>query len=110
MRWRQVVLHTTSTRGCCRRIVYRCYSHTAADDVGSAAHVARLLGAPVVLVVDANAMATSAAALVKGFHDFDPRVRVAGVILNRVGSEGHARWLQTAIERHVGIPVIGYLV
>src|SRR5258708_2595030 len=84
--------------------------YSADDDLGSAAHVARLLDAPVLLVVDANAMATSAAALVKGFHDFDPRVRVAGVILNIVGGDGHARWMQAAIERLVGIPYGGILV
>jgi cobyrinic acid a,c-diamide synthase len=79
------------------------------DDSGSAAHIARLLDAPVILVIDAKAMARSAAALVKGFHDFDPRVPVAGVILNRVGSERHAHLLQEAIETAVGIPVLGCL-
>jgi cobyrinic acid a,c-diamide synthase len=79
------------------------------DDSGSAAHLARLLDAPVILVIDAKAMASSAAALVKGFHDFDPRVPVAGVILNRVGSERHARLLQEAIKTSVGIPVLGCL-
>jgi len=52
---------------------------------GSTAHLAALLGAPVVLVVDAAAAGRSVAALVAGFAGFDPRTRLAGVILNRVG-------------------------
>lgn len=79
------------------------------DDAGSTAHVARILEAPILLVLDVGAMARSAAALVQGMRDFDPRVRVAGVILNRVGSEGHARMVKDAIEENVGVPVVGYL-
>jgi cobyrinic acid a,c-diamide synthase len=84
--------------------------YSSEDDIGSAAHIARLLSMPVLLVLDANAMARSAAALVKGFRDFDPRIRLAGVMLNRVGSTGHARLLQEAIERTVNMPVVGYLI
>ncbi len=74
----------------------------------STAHVARLLDAPVVLVVDAAAMSTSVAALVSGFRSFDPRVRVAGVLLNRVGSEGHERLLREALAPS-GVAVLGAL-
>jgi cobyrinic acid a,c-diamide synthase len=77
-------------------------------DFASTAHVARLLDAPVVLVVDAKAMAGSVAALVSGFASFDPRVRVAGVILNRVGSETHEEMLRTALAP-LGVPVAGAL-
>ena len=59
-------------------------------ELASTAHVAKLLQAPVVLVVDAAAMARSVAAIVHGYRTFDPDVNVAGVILNRVGSEAHA--------------------
>ncbi|MFN8490423.1 MAG: cobyrinate a,c-diamide synthase [Caldilineaceae bacterium] len=79
------------------------------DDTGSAAHIAHLLGAPVILILDASAMARSAAAIVRGFRDFDPQVRIAGVILNRVGGAGHAQMVQTAIESATGVPVVGYL-
>lgn len=79
------------------------------DDTGSTAHVARLLDAPVLLVVDVSAMARSAAALVQGFRDFDPRVRIGGVILNRIGSEGHARMVTEAVESSTGVPVLGYI-
>lgn len=68
------------------------------SDEGSTAQIARLTGAPVVLVVDAKGLARSAAALVKGFAEFDPEVRLAGVIFNGVGSENHGRVLREAVE------------
>jgi cobyrinic acid a,c-diamide synthase len=75
-------------------------------EYASTAHVAKLLGAPVVLVVDASAMARSAAALVDGYASFDGDLEVAAVILNRVGSPAHERLLRDAIEP-VGVPVLG---
>jgi len=77
-------------------------------ELASSAHVAKLLRAPVVLVVDAAAMARSAAAIVHGFASFDPEVDVAGVVLNRVGSPWHAELLREAIEP-LGVPVLGVL-
>jgi cobyrinic acid a,c-diamide synthase len=74
----------------------------------STADVARLLDAPVVLVVDASAMSTSVAALVRGYRDHDPRVRIAGVVLNRVASDAHEQLLREAIEP-LGLPVVGCL-
>jgi cobyrinic acid a,c-diamide synthase len=74
----------------------------------STAHVAKLLDAPVVLVVDAAAMSTSVAALVAGFRDHDRDVRVAGVILNRVGSDGHEELLRDALAP-LSIEVLGAL-
>ncbi len=70
---------------------------------GSTAHLAALLGLPVVLVVDARSMARSAAAVVHGFATFDPAVTVAGVIWNRVGSPNHRRILDEALES-AGLP------
>ncbi len=64
---------------------------------GSTAHVAKILSCPVILVVDAKSQARSAAALVQGFVNFDPQVRVAGVIFNNVGSANHARILREAL-------------
>jgi len=75
---------------------------------GSTAHVAGLLGAPVVLVVDASAQGRSVAALVSGFASFDPAVRLAGVILNRVGSPRHEQILRDALAG-IGMPVLGAL-
>ena len=75
---------------------------------GSTAHVAGLLGAPVALVVDASAQGRSVAALVSGFASFDPAARLAGVILNRVGSARHEQILRDALAG-IGMPVLGAL-
>jgi cobyrinic acid a,c-diamide synthase len=77
-------------------------------ELASTAHVAKLLHAPVVLVVDAAAMARSVAAIVHGYASFDPDVNIAGVVLNRVGSPWHATLLREALEP-LGIPVLGAL-
>jgi cobyrinic acid a,c-diamide synthase len=75
-------------------------------DFGSTAHVARLLGAPVVLVVDAARAGRSVAALVAGFAAFDPRTPVPGVIFNRVASDRHERILREALAAS-GVAVYG---
>lgn len=80
----------------------------ATDGFASTAHVAALLRAPVVLVVDAAAMSRSIAAMVHGYATFDPDVRVAGVIANRVGSDGHVELLRDALAP-LGIPLLGAL-
>ena len=76
--------------------------------VGSTAEVAALLQAPIVLVIDASGMAASIGALVRGFRTYDPNAWVAGVILNRLGGEGHYRYLLPALEQE-GVEVLGYL-
>lgn len=73
---------------------------------GSTAHVAGLLGAPVLLVVDARGQSHSIAALLHGFSTFDPATRLAGVILNRVGSPRHEQVLRQACDA-AGVPVLG---
>ncbi|MET0414796.1 MAG: cobyrinate a,c-diamide synthase [Actinoplanes sp.] len=80
---------------------------TGAGETGSTAQVAALLDAPVILVVDAAAQGRSIAALVHGFRSFGT-VRMAGVILNRVGSDRHEAILREACEE-VGTPVLGAL-
>jgi cobyrinic acid a,c-diamide synthase len=77
-------------------------------ELASTAQVAKLLQAPVVLVVDGSAMARSAAAIVHGFRTFDPDLDVAGVVFNRVGSEVHEELLREAVEP-LGVPVLGAL-
>ncbi len=77
-------------------------------DFASTAHVAKLLRVPVVLVVDARAMARSAAAMVHGYASFDPELRLAGVVLNRVGSAAHEKMLRDALGP-LGVPILGIL-
>src|SRR5208282_576369 len=80
------------------------------QDTGSTAQIAKIIGAPVILVVDAKSQARSAAALVRGFAEFDPQVRVAGVIFNNVASDNHARILQDAVESlGAGVKIVGCL-
>nr|WP_208407438.1 cobyrinate a,c-diamide synthase [Amycolatopsis granulosa] len=74
----------------------------------STAHVARLLAAPVVLVVDASAASRSVAATVLGFARYEPGVEIAGVILNKLGSPRHEEEIRAALVR-TGIPVLGAL-
>ncbi|HTJ64948.1 MAG TPA: cobyrinate a,c-diamide synthase [Alphaproteobacteria bacterium] len=75
---------------------------------GSSADVAAALGWPVLLVLDAAGQSQSAAAVAKGCATYDPRIRVAGVVLNRIGSPRHGRLAGEAIEA-LGIPVVGAL-
>src|SRR5512137_1157555 len=78
-------------------------------DLGSTAQIAKVLKAPVIFVVDARSITRSAAALVKGYMDFDPQVDIRGVILNKVGSERHARKAREEIERYAGVEVVGVI-
>lgn len=77
-------------------------------ELASTAHVAKLLQAPVVLVVDASSQSRSVAALVHGFASWDPEVRISGVILNKVGSDRHEMLLRDALDES-GVPVMGVL-
>jgi cobyrinic acid a,c-diamide synthase len=80
----------------------------AAGRTGASADVAAALGMPVLLVIDVTGQAQSAAAVVKGCATYDERLKVAGVIVNRVGSERHRRLVGEAIEA-MGVPVVGAL-
>ncbi len=84
------------------------FDGAAGGELASTAHVAKLLRAPLLLVVDARSMSRSVAALVRGFRDFDPGVHLAGVVLNRVGSEVHEQMLRAALAPS-GVPVLGVL-
>jgi cobyrinic acid a,c-diamide synthase len=75
---------------------------------GASADVAATLGAPVLLVLDVSGQAQSGAAIVKGCAAYDPRIAIAGVVLNRVGSARHRRLAGDAIEA-LGVPVVGSL-
>ncbi len=81
---------------------------TPLSEEGSTAEIAKILSVPVFLVIDGSGLARSAAAIVKGYRTFDLRVNLAGVFINRVGSEGHFQLLQKAIEKEAGVPVLGW--
>lgn len=80
-----------------------------ASHEGSTAHVAELLDAPVVLVINAQGLSRSAAAMVAGYASFHPRVRVAGVIANRVKSERQYGLIKKSVEECCSVPCMGYL-
>jgi len=72
----------------------------------STAELARLLGAPVILVVNATKMTRTGAALVLGCQKFDPSLNLAGVVLNRVNGKRHENILRACIEQYCGVPVV----
>jgi cobyrinic acid a,c-diamide synthase len=78
-------------------------------EAGSTARLAKILNAPVILVVDAKGMARSAAALVLGYKNFDPALNLSGVIFNHVGSEKHYQTLREAVAEKTGLKTLGYL-
>jgi len=79
------------------------------SEVGSTAEIAKILDAPVILVVDAGKMARSVAALVKGYAEFDNDLNIEGVILNNIGSKTHYKMVKSAIEKNLDLKVLGYL-
>lgn len=70
------------------------------SDIGSTAHIAKLLDLPVILVVDARSLTRSAAAIVRGFQSFDPDVNIAGVILNNISGKQHADKIRHTFETY----------
>jgi cobyrinic acid a,c-diamide synthase len=77
------------------------------SETASTSEVAKMLKAPVILVIDAYGLAGSAAALVLGYKDLDPEMQLSGVILNRVAGDAHAEMCRDAIKRHSKVPVLG---
>jgi cobyrinic acid a,c-diamide synthase len=79
------------------------------EETGSTAQVAKLLGSPVILLLNASKMARSAGALALGYQQFDPELPLAGFIVNQVGSPSHGQGVATVIEQATGLPVLGWL-
>ena len=77
------------------------------DGHDSNAAIAKLLGLPVILVIDTNGMTRGIAPLLQGYMAFDPEVNIAGVILNKVGGPRHEKKLRLAVETYTGLPVVG---
>ena len=84
------------------------FDGAGATDTASTAHIAKLLKVPVLLVLDAQRTARSLAAVAHGFRSFDPEVNIAGVLLNRVGSDRHRDLLEAALQS-INMPVLGVL-
>ena len=80
---------------------------SGASNFASTAHIAKLLKSPVVLVMDAGKAARSIAAVALGFAKFDPSIKIAGLILNNVAGEKHAKYCIDAIKQKVKVPVLG---
>jgi len=81
---------------------------TGKDDTASTAHIARLLNVPVLLVLNCASTSRSIAAITYGYCNFDPRIQIAGVVLNRVGSDRHLELLTQALEP-LNLPILGVL-
>ncbi|WNZ24230.1 cobyrinate a,c-diamide synthase [Leptolyngbya sp. NK1-12] len=81
---------------------------SGADDWASTAHIARLLNLPILLVLDCSRLSRSVAAVAHGYRSFDPQLQIAGLVLNRVGSERHLDLLKTALAP-LNLPILGIL-
>ena len=77
-------------------------------DFASTAHIARLLDLPVLLIIDCSRLSGSVAAIAHGYRHFDPRIKLAGIVLNRVGSDRHRDLLKSALEP-LNLPILGLL-
>jgi cobyrinic acid a,c-diamide synthase len=78
-------------------------------EIASTAHISKILKVPVLMIVDAHGVSRSAAAMVKGFSEFD-RVNIQGIILNNVGSERHVKLIKDSLSSAgIKIPVVGAL-
>jgi cobyrinic acid a,c-diamide synthase len=82
-------------------------SHNGVDEAGSTAQVAKIIGAPVILIADCSKIARSAAALVQGFKSFDSELNLRGAVLNKIGSSRHKDKVVAAVSGLAGVEVIG---
>ncbi len=85
------------------------YDSSDSRGKGSSAEIARILGLPIILVVNAARMTRSVAAMVKGYQQFESGTNIAGVILNNVSGARHGDRLKSAIELYCNIPVVGII-
>lgn len=85
------------------------YDGLADTEEGSTAQLAKILRAPVILILDARSLSRSAAAICLGYKEFDTKVEIMGIILNNTGSVNHYGYIKSSIEKETGIPVLGFL-
>jgi len=83
--------------------------HSVSNEIGSTAELSKVLGLPVLLVLDAYGASRSLAALALGYKSFDPQLKLAGVIFNRIGTESHYQMCREAVASATGLAVLGYL-
>ena len=81
----------------------------AYNEKGSTSHLAKILKAPVILIIDARAMSRSAAAVAYGFSKFERGLKISAFLLNKIGSEKHFKMVKESIEKKTKTPVLGYL-
>lgn len=77
------------------------------NNFASTAHVSEILGLPIILIIDAKKAARSVAALILGFIKFEPKIRIAGIIINNLASEKHLKYIREAIDSKIRLPIIG---
>lgn len=77
------------------------------NNFASTAHISNILKLPIILIVDARKVARSLAAVVLGFIKFEPKIRIAGIIINNLSSERHLRYIKEAIESKIKLPILG---
>lgn len=110
---RALALYTKATQSCDIAViegvmgVFDGFSYTTEE--GSSAQIAKLMQAPVLLVLDVGKMARSAGAIALGYTRFDPDLNIAGFIVNRCGSPGHYQGVKQAIEQTTSLPVVGWV-
>lgn len=85
------------------------YDGMADSQYGSSAHLSKILKLPVILVINAASLSRSAGAIALGCREFDKGVKIAGIILNNIGSANHYAYAKPAIEKKTRIPVLGFL-
>lgn len=112
-------LKMMGTKGCQRTF----YNHAVSSDISvlegvmglydggsaSTASLSKLLGIPVILIIDAQSSAESSVAVLKGFETYDPEVQILGVIFNKIGSQRHKSLIDAEAQKKSSIPVIGYM-
>ena len=79
------------------------------SESGSSASLAKLLGVPVLAVLDIGKISRTAGAMALGLQKFDPALKLVGFLLNNAGSQTHYEWAKQAVEEATGLPVVGWL-
>lgn len=85
------------------------YDGAGTGNMGSTAHIAGILGLPVILIIDGKSISRSIAAIIKGYKSFDKKIKISGVLLNRLSGEPHYKLLKKIIKKETNLECLGYL-